>query len=319
MLTSGPNAGNIVTADSPGGLGVDPYHLKAGDPVYLGWFETAPASYAYFIVGRDATGPIGAVLFVLAVVVLAVAGWRGLRTIAALTISSVLLLGFLVPALLAGRNPFLVAAFGGFAVLAAATFTAHGRGVTTVTALAGASCGLTVTAALGAIVVTIWDLSVIGSEHAWLLGSSPMLGSQWLLVAGAAVSVLGAVDDLCVTQAAVVEEIRRADPDLSDIEVLRSAMRVGREHISASVNTLLLAALGTSLPALLVAAGSGSGIGVVASDSGLTAAVLGALIGTVGVIAAVPATTWLATRLTRRSWECPVGELQLPPGPATPP
>ena len=105
------------------------------------------------------------------------------------------------------------------------------------------------------------------------------------------------LDDVTVTQAATVEQLHQSDPSATRADVLRRGMRVGRSHIAATVNTLVLAYLGASLPLLLLFAPGGQAPIVVLNGEIVAVEVIRALIGSIGIIAAVPLTTLVAGTL----------------------
>lgn len=242
-----------------------------------------------------------ALVFVLAVVLVGRA--RGLLALAGLGSSLLVLGGFLVPALLDDRSPVLVAVVGGTAVMVCTLTLAHGLSLRAATALLGTVLGLGVTVGLSTTFVELASLTGLSSdEAAYVQVAFPGLDLRGLLLAGIVVGTLGVLDDVTVTQVSTVWELRRADPGCGRRALYRSAMRVGRDHIASTTNTLLLAYAGASLPVVVLFSTSGQSLA-----SGLTAnlvaeEVVRTLAGSVGLISAVPLTTALA------AWCCPVPE-----------
>jgi uncharacterized membrane protein len=199
-----------------------------------------------------------AALFVLAVIVFG--RWQGVRSLIGLACSFAVIVGFVVPAILRGRSPVPVALTAGFVELAALT-------------------GLASEDALNA---------------SFQVGGISLRG---LLLAGIILGGLGVLDDVTVSQASVVFELRRADPAAGFAELVRSALVVGRDHVAASVNTLFLAYAGASLPLLVLFVSGGDSLGTVATAEAVAVEVVRTLCGSVGLIAAVPLTTMLAASL----------------------
>jgi uncharacterized membrane protein len=108
------------------------------------------------------------------------------------------------------------------------------------------------------------------------------------------------LDDVTVTQASAVWEVSRADPGLSQKALFDSGLRIGRDHIASTVNTLLLAYAGAAMPLLILFSLAGLPLGVVASSEVVTVEIVRTLVGSIGLVAAVPITTWLAARLQAR-------------------
>ncbi|CAN5181541.1 hypothetical protein BH24ACT10_BH24ACT10_09440 [soil metagenome] len=270
--------------------------LAAGDEVVLAADPTAPAvdqRYQLTDTQRGTSLTVLAVLFALAVV--ALGRLRGLLALAGLAVSAVVLVGWLVPALLDGRPPVLTATVGAFAIMLAVLLLAHGPGVRTATAIVGTAASLLLTLALGALFVEVSSLTGLTSEEATFVQAIfGGLDVRGLLLAGIVVGALGILDDVTVTQVSAVHEIRAADPAMSTRELYRAGLRVGRDHVASLVNTLLLAYAGASLPLLVIFTTSGQGLVGTLTNGVVAEEIVRALVGSIGLVAAVPITTGLA-------------------------
>jgi uncharacterized membrane protein len=245
-----------------------------------------------YVVGPDRRGPLAALagLFVLAAVV--VGRMRGLRAVAGLSVSTGVVLGFVVPALASGSPPFAVAAVGAGAVMLTTLYTTHGRGLVTAAAAVGTGLALALTMGLSQLFIDAAHLTGFSLDAApALVGSGLSLGG--VLLVGIVLASLGVLDDVTVTQAAVVVELHDTDPDLGAAELSARAMRVGRDHIGSVINTLALTYLGVSLP-LLVVAGYGALLGpALLTSESVATEIVRTLVGSIGLIVAVPVTTAL--------------------------
>lgn len=292
-VAEGPDAGSTVTIDTP----LDGYpDLEAGDRVELSRAELADGTVQYFIVDF-ARGPSLLLLVALFVVtVLAVSRWHGLRSLAGLAISLVIIAWFVVPAILAGRSPFLVALFGALAVMVATLYLTHGVNERTTSAVIGTAFALAVTIVLGLVFIDATALTGFASEEANLARFSVEgLDLQGLVLAGLIIAALGVLDDVTVSQASTVFAIHDADPRQSWATVFRRAMAVGRDHIASTVNTLVLAYAGASLALLVVLTTSGLPLGELLTSEVVAEEIVKTLVGSLGLISAVPLTTALAT------------------------
>jgi uncharacterized membrane protein len=237
-----------------------------------------------------------AALFVLAVV--AFGRWQGVRSLVGLVCSFAVILGFVVPAILRGRAPVPVALVGAMAIMLVSLYLAHGTGRKTTAAVVGTALAVGLTAVLSAGFVELASLTGLASQEA--LNASFQVGGislRGLLLAGIILGGLGVLDDVTVSQASVVFELRRADPAAGFGELTRSALAVGRDHVSASVNTLFLAYAGASLPLLVLFVSGGGALATVVTAEAVAVEVVRTLCGSVGLIAAVPLTTLLAASL----------------------
>ena len=235
-----------------------------------------------------------AVAFALVVVVLG--GWRGATALVGLVASVLILLMFILPAILDGRSPVLVAAIGSAAIAFITMYLAHGFGRMTTIALAGMTAALILTAILSAIVVDLARFTGFVTEETSLLTFFEGIDVTGLLLAGIVLGAAGALDDVTITQAATVWELKAADPSLGSTGLFRSALRVGRDHIASIVNTLLLAYAGASLPLLVLFILARQSLGTIANSEVVAVEVVRTLVGSIGLVAAVPLTTWLAAR-----------------------
>jgi hypothetical protein len=129
-----------------------------------------------------------------------------------------------------------------------------------------------------------------------------------MVLAGMVFGALGALDDVTVTQASAVWELRAVNPGMSRLELYRSGLRIGRDHVASTVNTLALAYAGASLPLLILFVMSKQSLGSVANSEVVATEIIRTLVGSIGLVAAVPVTTWLAAALAPAGGEAPDGD-----------
>lgn len=229
-----------------------------------------------------------------AAVVIALGGWRGTAALGGLVASVGVLLIFVLPAILDGRSPILVAVFGSAAIAYLALYLAHGFNLMTTVALIGTLAALTLTALLSAAAVGLASFTGFTSEESFLLTLFDSVDVRGLLLAGIVLGAAGAIDDVTVTQASAVWELKAANPALQASELFRRGLRVGRDHIASMVNTLMLAYAGASMPLLVLFVLSEQSLGTVANSEVVAVEIVRTLVGSIGLVAAVPFTTWLA-------------------------
>jgi uncharacterized membrane protein len=273
--------------------------FRAGQRVRLSVLEREGQPPFYNIRDLERTRPmlILAAVFILAV--LAFGRWQGIRSLIALALSFAVIVGFVVPAILRGHSPVAVALVGAMAIMLISLYLSHGIGRKTTAAVVGTGVALVLTAALTAGFVAATSLTGLASEDA--LNASFQAGGlsfRGLLLAGIIIGGLGVLDDVTMSQASLVFQLRRADPTASFGKLVTGALAVGRDHIAATVNTLFLAYAGASLPLLVLFTTSGDSLGTVATAEAVSVEVVRALCGSIGLIAAVPLTTLLAAALT---------------------
>ncbi len=158
--------------------------------------------------------------------------------------------------------------------------------------------GLACTALLAVSFIALTGLTGFGSEEAFFVSAiGAGIDLRGLVLGGMVIGALGAIDDMTVTQASAVWELRAADPTMGRAGLLRSGMRIGRDHVASTVNTLVLAYAGASMPLLILFVLAEQSVGTVANGEVLATEIVRTLVGSIGLVASVPITTWLAARL----------------------
>ncbi|MEU4835148.1 YibE/F family protein [Streptosporangium sp. NPDC023615] len=298
-LTGGPQAGRQVTSALPSGPGAQ--RFAAGDDVVLihtpgGGPEVAP----YQISDHDRSSPLWLAGAAFALAVIAFGRWRGLMALIGLGITFVLLLTFVIPAILAGEPPLPVAVAGAAAIMLTVLYLTHGFTVTTSVAIVGTVASLSLTGALAYAAIGLVQLNGITDESSFYLDTSYRINTQGLLLASIIIGSLGVLDDVTVTQAATVTELARANPGYGFGRLYRAASRVGRSHIASVINTIVLAYAGASLPLLLLISVGEQPLGDTLTNPVLAQEIVRSVVGTLGLIAAVPITTALAALAVTR-------------------
>ncbi|GAA2779808.1 YibE/F family protein [Crossiella cryophila] len=300
-LTDGPGAGATVRVPVP--LGPSAPKFTIGDAVVLAFSgEGNPRDgAAYELVDFQRGLPLGVLAAIFAVAVLILARWRGLAALGALALSFLVLMYFMLPAILAGKSPLAVAVVGAGIIMFAALYLTHGFSARTSTAVLGTLVSLVLIGLLGASFVGLTHLTGLDEESTNLI---TLLGrpvdTRGLLLAGIIIGALGVLDDVTVTQASAVWELRRANPSLNWRKLYAAGLRIGRDHAGSAVNTLFMAYAGAALPMLITFSVSGRTFTEIATTQTLAQEIVRTLIGSIGLVAAVPVTTLLAALVAVR-------------------
>jgi uncharacterized membrane protein len=307
-LTSGPDDGDETTL-LLGGSEQAP-SLESGDSIRVTAVQTgAPAqgvvpppdapAYAFSDFERGSPMLWLAAAFIALVVVFG--RLRGVLSLVGLAASLAIVLAFVVPAILREESPLAVALAGAMAVMLVTIPLAHGLGPKSLAAIVGTALSLLLVAGLAAAFTELTHLTGLSSEEATLLRLGGVeVDFQGLLLAGIVIGALGVLDDVTVSQASTVLALRSANPELARPHLYRAALVVGRDHLSATVNTLVLAYVGASLPILLIFASGEAGFGDAVNTELVAKEVVATLVGSIGLIAAVPLTTLVAATLAGR-------------------
>lgn len=298
IVHEGPEAGALVAIppiNARFDTSIPP--LEPGDKVILGYED---ATNYYFFADLDRRSSLAWLTVVFAIFVIALSRTRGVLALASMGITVVVLLGFVAPSVLDGNDPLLVCIIAAAVIAITSLYLTHGLSPTTTVALAGTLAALVLTLGLSYVFWELASITGLGTEEALLLPYvAAELDLSKLLLGGAVIGALGALDDITVTQAATVAEMRRRDPSAPTSSLITSGIVVGREHIAATVNTLLLAYAGASMPLLLLFSISDQPLDMVANAEVIAVEIVRTLCGSIGLIAAVPVTTMLAAIATR--------------------
>ncbi|MBB5850447.1 YibE/F family protein [Amycolatopsis umgeniensis] len=299
-MTDGPGVGKPLKLTVP----IEPStpRFAAGDKVvlsYNGGDVANPASFQIVDFQRGTPLLLLAGLFAVAVIVLG--RWQGLAALIALGLSFLVLALFVLPSILAGESPLLVAIAGAGAIMFVALYLTHGLSARTSVAVLGTLVSLILIGVLSAIFSAAASLTGLDDSTSQLIGSlGHGIDARGLLLAGVVIGALGVLDDVTVTQTSAVWELRRANPSLGWRELYGAGLRIGRDHVGSAVNTLVMAYAGAALPVLLYTSLSGVGLGSILGAEDIAQEIVRTLAGSVGIVAAVPVTTVLAALIASR-------------------
>ena len=286
----------VAVVPLPNGTGAP--EVDEGDEVVLIRSST-PDGDVYSIVDHQRSTGLWVLAIGFALALVAFGRWRGLTALAGLAVTFALLLLFVVPAILAGEPPLLVAIVGSCAIVLTVLYLTHGFALSTTVAVLGTLVALTLTGLLSAATVVALHLTGVTDDLSASVGTSQGINTEGLLLAGIVIGSLGVLDDVTVTQAATVTELARANPAYRFGQLYRAGSRVGRSHIASVVNTIILAYAGSSLPLLILIVANNDSLGSVVSDQIIAQEIVRSVVATLGLIAAVPLTTALAALASR--------------------
>ena len=298
-ITGGPDKGTETRLDIFEGPGQPA--LKAGDRIVLGRSVDFDGATYYVFADFQRHTPLVALGVLFAVVVIAVGRLRGLAAIVGLAISFVVLTEFMLPSIIEGNSAVMAAVVASAALMFVLLYLAHGISAKTTAALLGTLASLAITGLLAGVFVDATRVASFGDEDtAFLQVNAEQINLEGLLLGGILIGALGVLNDVTVTQAAAVWALRDADPTAGFRKVYGSAMRIGRDHIASTVDTLVLAYAGAALPLLLLFTLASRPLGDVVTGELVAEEIVRALVGGIGIAASVPITTGLAAAVVTR-------------------
>lgn len=301
-ITEGEMKSKRVIADMGGIVASsNDQKLKTGDKIIITQIKDISGNETFYVsdfIRRDSLIILGAA-FLIAIV--SVGGIRGLSSLIGLIISFIVLLYYIIPNIAQGANPVLTAIIGSFIILFASLYLSHGISRRTTSAVLGTFISLIITAILSFLFVDFSKLSGMSSEEANFLGMFPglQINLKGILLAGMIIGSLGVLDDITISQAASVFELKRANKSFTWKELYKRGMFIGKEHIASLVNTLVLAYAGASLPLLLLfSLSGGEPLNILINREMIATEIVRTLVGSMGLVSAVPITSFVSAILS---------------------
>jgi len=297
-IDSGPNAGaNTLLEFSPG---PGQPQFAAGDHIRLVRQVDNQGATSYTFYDFERGWPLAGLAIAFAVVIVAVARWRGLLALFGIVVAFLVLVVFLLPALRDGAPAIPVALVASAAILYAVIYLAHGVNLRTSAALLGTLSALLLAAGLSWAAIQLAHLTGLSDEQnatvSAYLGNVPISG---LLLAGFIIGSLGVLNDVTVTQASTVFELAHLGDNSSRRAIFLGAIRVGRDHIASTVYTLVLAYAGSSLPLLLLFSVANRSLGDVLTSESVAIELVRSAVGGIALALSVPLTTAIAAVLAK--------------------
>ncbi len=277
-------------------------NLKPGDKVILtlgrGVDNLIQARFLDFV----RTGPMLILFGTFVFFSVLISGWKGVRSLLGMGVSIAVIIFYIIPQILQGKDPVLITVSGAFFLLTVTLYLIYGWTLKTHAAVLGILFSLILTALLASYFVNLTRLTGFGNEDALFLiqQSDVTINMQGLVLGGMLIGALGVLDDLVITQASVVFELYSLNPEMLVKELYHRAMRVGQDHVAATVNTLVLAYAGAALPMFLLFSISGAQIGYLLNLEYVAEEVVRTMVGSLGLITAVPLTTILSSLIVKK-------------------
>jgi uncharacterized membrane protein len=269
--------------------------LHEGEKVVAAYEPSAPKDLQYSVTDVNRKFPMALLAGIFALAVVVVGRLRGVMALVALAVSFLVLTLFILPGILQGSNPLLMAVVGSSAIMLIALYMCHGLSARTSVAVLGTLVSLCLIGLLGSEFIDWAALTGNTDDNTGLIhGLYPSIDMSGLLLAGVIIGSLGVLDDVTVTQTSAVWELHEANPTMGWRGLYRAGIRIGRDHIASVVNTLVLAYAGAALPLLLLFSIAQSSVAAVANSELVAEEIVRTLVGSIGLVASVPVTTLLA-------------------------
>jgi len=260
-----------------------------------------PKGEEYFItdfVRKDSLTLLSAIFLILLIII---AKWKGFLAVLGMLFTFFIVFIFILPRILAGDNPVLIAIIASLMIIPVSFYLAHGLNKKTTIAIFGSLITLIIVTIFGSVFISLGHLTGLSSEEAGMLSLGQIsLNMKGILLAGIVVGALGVLDDITISQAAIVDELVNTAKLTKAKDLYHRAMVIGKDHITSMVNTLVLAYTGASLPLLLIFVNNPHPFGEIINYELIAEEIIRTLIGSIGLILAVPITTFLAANWSKK-------------------
>ena len=282
-------SGNIPFSNLP--------KYKTGDRVIVSYSKDLEGNDTFYITDYIRRSSLLWLFIIFASITIIIGKLRGISSLLGMALSFAIIFIFILPKILSGSDPISTAIIGSIFIIPVTFFLSHGFSKKTSVAIAGTLIALIITGILAGVFVDISKLSGFASEEAGFLQAEKgeLINIKGLLLAGIIIGVLGVLDDITISQSAIVFQLKETNPKIKFEELYKRAMNVGQDHISSMVNTLILVYTGASLPLLLLFINNPHPFSEVINYEIVADEVIRTLVGSIGLVLTVPITTLLAS------------------------
>jgi uncharacterized membrane protein len=296
LVTKGSLKDSEITVENGNVPSVNTPKYKIGDGVIVSYSRDLEGKDVFYITDFIRRGPLLWLFLIFVILTVAIAGWRGALSLLGMGISFLVIFFLILPRILGGSDPVEAAILGSLLIIPVTFFLSHGFNKKTGVAIAGTLIALIITGMLAGAFVEFSKLSGFVSEEAGFLQAAKgsLVNIKGLLLAGIIIGVLGVLDDITISQSAIVFQLKEANEKLKFGELYKRAMNVGSDHIASMVNTLILVYTGAALPLLLLFIDNPHPFSEVINYEIVADEIVRTLVGSAGLVLAVPITTFIA-------------------------
>lgn len=306
-ITKGSIKGQTVYVKHENAPMTGPKDFEIGNKLVVVMYTNAVDEVSFFIADYVRNTTLIWLFIIFVVVLVSISRWQGFSALLGMVSSFVILFKYSLPQILSGAPPVEVAIISSLFIIPFTFYLSHGISKKTHIAVFGTLITLLITGFLANLFADLTHLTGLSSEATVYLSDAAKnnMDFRGLLLAGMIISVLGVLDDITISQASVVQELINANPKLKFKELYSRAMKVGQDHIASMVNTLVLVYAGASLPLLLLFLDYSESFFDVINFEFMAGEIIQTIVGSIGLIAAVPITTFLAVSLATKLYKKP--------------
>ncbi|MEA3356930.1 MAG: YibE/F family protein [Patescibacteria group bacterium] len=302
-ITKGSNKDKLITIINEQYTQVNVKRYKKNDKVILTYTKDYEGNDLYFITDYNRRDGLVLLFAIFIIISILVARKNGLLSLLSMGLSFLIIVKYVLPSILDGSDPVITVILASIFIIPITFYISHGFNKKITVAIIGTLISLTITGILAHIFVNMVHLSGFSSEDALFLQGlgSTQYNLKGILLAGIIISMLGVLDDITVAQTSVIYQLHKVDSKLNFKELYKKSIKVGTHHIASMINTLVLVYTGTFLPLLLLFTNNPRPLGEMINYEIVSSEIVRTLVGSIGLILAVPITTLLGCYFVTRS------------------
>ncbi|MFZ5365876.1 MAG: YibE/F family protein [Patescibacteria group bacterium] len=299
LISKGSLKDKEITVETGKILIVGQPKYQEGDEILISKSRDLEGNDVFYITDFIRKNSLAWLFIIFVLLAVGIGKWRGISSLLGLGISFLVIFAFILPQIYAGRDPVLIAIAGSLLIIPLTFYLSHGFNRKTTIAIFGTLTALVITGILARIFVEAGKLTGYASEEAAFLqvARPGVVNIKGLVLAGIIIGVLGVLDDITISQSAIIQQLKEASPAIKSRELFLRAMNVGQDHIASMVNTLVLVYTGVALPLLLLFIDNPQPYSQVINYEIIAEEIIRTLVGSIGLITAVPITTFLASHV----------------------
>lgn len=296
LITKGSIKGETIDVEIGGFAIAQVNTYEVGDRVYISYSKDLEGNDVFYITDYIRTGGLLILFIIFAIAAVIVGSKKGVLSLFGMLVTFFIIFLFILPQIQIGKDPVLIVVLASIFMIPVTFYFSHGFKKKVSVAVVGTFISLIITGLLAYVFVDLGNLNGVVSEEALLLQTvgDSTYNLKGLLLAGIIIGALGVLDDITVSQSAIVFQIYELDNRLKFKELYRKAMQLGKDHIASMINTLILVYTGASLPLLLLFMDGSRTFSGILSLEIISTEIIRTLVGSLGLIVSVPITTFIA-------------------------
>lgn len=291
-----------IEVQSSGMQGTKSHTYEEGDRLILSKHVSSEGKETFSIVSYDRQNVLLILFLIFLVLAAIISVKRTAGAVLGLMFSFFIIFSFLLPRILSGANPVFISIITAFIIIPVNFYLSHGFNKKTTIAILSTIIALIFTGLLASLFMGAGNITGEGLEETMLITTmiSSSINIEGLLLAGVIIGTLGVLDDITISQVAIVEQISEVGKKLDVTEIFSRAMSIGKDHMASMINTLVLVYTGASMPLLIIFVNAQLPLNYVLSMEVVSMEIIRTLVGTIGLVSAIPITTLMATIVLKK-------------------